>query len=133
MNQMRCGHGVVSVDDSHLYAFGGDGLTCVERLDVGAIVDGESSVQWSMCPGNMLNPLAGSRCYFGHWSISGSGANKDDTYVYCAGGWATGDLDNKDVQMYSVRRGVWESLPPLSDTRATVRVLLVCGTVPVGM
>ena len=63
MNKARSAHGVVSVDDSHLYAFGGVGLTCVERLDVGAIVDGESSVLWSMCPGNMLNPSCA-------WSVS---------------------------------------------------------------
>ena len=36
-------------------------------------------------PGTCSILHANGRYSFGHWSISGSGANKDDTYVYCAG------------------------------------------------
>ena len=115
MNKGRCSHGVVSVDDSHLYAFGGFWLTCVERLDVGAIVDGESNVQWSMCPGNMLNP---SVRMVGIPLVTGISVEvvrtRTDTYVYCAGGRAGDDLRQQgraDVQCASRRVGVTAATP----------------------
>ena len=119
-------HGLVSVDDCHLYAFGGLGLSCVERLDMGSVLDGVGSVKWIMCPGVMLNPSGSEgRCAFGYCSISGSGEDRDDTYIYCIGGWAAGDLNDRDVQRYSVRRGEWEPLAPLPDKRWCPSVICV--------
>ena len=126
MNMERAGHGLVSVDDCHLYAFGGCGLSCVERLDMGSVLDGVGSVKWMMCPGVMLNPKGSrGRCGFGYCSMSGSGDDRDDTYIYCIGGVAAGDLGYRDVQRYSVRRGEWESLAPLPDVRYSPSVICV--------
>ena len=126
MNKGRYDHGLVSVDDCHLYAFGGGELSCVERLDMGSVLDGVGSVKWIMCPGVMLNPSGSEgRCAFGYCSISGSGDDRDDTYIYCIGGFAAGDLDDRDVQRYSVRRGEWEPLAPLPDERYRPSVICV--------
>ena len=126
MNKGRYGHGLVSVDDCHLYAFGGYELTCVEQLDMGSVLDGVGSGKWIMCPGVMLNPSGSDGRYaFGYCSISGSGDDRDDTYIYCIGGYAAGDLDEVDVQRYSVRRGEWEPLAPLPDRRYLPSVICV--------
>ena len=131
MNRGRRSHGVVSVNDCHLYAFGGYGLSCTERLNVGIILDGEgggdgkSGAQWCMCPGNMLFPSNTGRCYFGFWSIGASGSDGDDTYIYCAGGYAAGDRNERDVQRYSVCSGEWKALPPLPDRRWSPSVVVV--------
>ena len=99
MNKGRYSHGLVSVDDCHLYAFGGYGLSCVERLDMGSVLDGVGSVKWIMCPGVMLNPSGSrGRSAFGYCSISGSGDDRDDTYIYCIGGLPRVTLM---VEMYS--------------------------------
>ena len=92
MNEAWRAHGLVSVDDCHLYAFGGCGLSCMVRLDIGSVLDGAESVKWFMCPAIMLNPRGTQgRHGFGYCSSSGSGAGRDDTYICCTGGWATGD------------------------------------------
>ena len=126
MNKGRYAHGLVCVDDCHLYAFGGEGLSCVERLDMGSVLDGVGSVKWMMCPGVMLNPsVFQGRCAFGYCSISGSGDDRDDTYIYCIGGSAAGDLESRDVQRYSVRRGEWEPLAPIPGIRRCPSVICV--------
>ena len=100
MNKVRYSHGLVSVDDCHLYAFGGFALTCVEQLDMGSVLDGVGSVKWIMCPGVMLNPSdSQGRHAFGYCSISGSGDDRDDTYIYCIGGVGRGMT--LMVEMYS--------------------------------
>ena len=126
MNVVRHSHGLVSVDDCHLYAFGGGGLSCVERLDMVSVLDGVGSVKWIKCSGVMLNATGfGSRCGFGYCSVGGSGDDRDDTYIYCIGGDAAGDLDGRDVQRYSVRRDVWEPLAPLPNGRYWPSVICV--------
>ena len=128
MNKGRVDHGLVSVDDCHLYAFGGGGLSCVERLDMGSVLDGVGSVKWIMCPGVMLNASGSQGRYgFGYCSMSGSGDDRDDTYIYCIGGDAAGDLDDRDVQRYSVRRGEWEPLAPLPDVEVSSECYLCAG------
>ena len=128
MNKGRFDHGLVSVDDDHLYAFGGYGLSCVERLDMGSVLDGGWSVKWIMCPGVMLNGSGFlGRSAFGYCSIGGRGDDRDDTYIYCIGGHAVSKHPGLDVQRYSVRRGEWEPLAPLPDSRYLPSVICVRG------
>ena len=93
---------------------------------MGSVLDGVGSVKWITCPGVMLNPSGSEgRHAFGYCSISGSGDDRDDTYIYCIGGYAAVDLSGRDVQRYSVRRGQWEPLAPLPDVRCLPSVICV--------
>ena len=135
MNKGRRCHGLVSVEDSHIYAFGGYKLVCMERLDVSALLHGGGGgsgggVQWDMCPADMLNPHDSyGRYSFGYQIVSGSGAGDDATYIYCAGGCASVGRNLRDTQRYGLGRGVWEELPPLPDDRLTPGVVVVVGAV----